>query len=66
MLVASHADAPVLPDVLINLGAPTPAWHDRCTRIAEVVGADPERKDLGRRKYRAYREAGHELRTHEV
>ena len=66
VLIACDTDAPALPDVLVNLGATPPDWHGQCQRVAEVVGGDPERKASGRKRYREYRDAGFELRTHEV
>jgi DNA polymerase-3 subunit chi len=54
------------PEVLVNLGAPVPGWHASCRRIAEIVGGEPAQRADGRARYRVYREAGLELRTHEV
>jgi DNA polymerase IIIc chi subunit len=64
--IGATASPPRIPDLLVNLGAAVPAWFRECTRIAEVVGADDGPKADGRRRYREYRSAGVELRTHEV
>lgn len=57
---------PATPELLVNLGAPVPGWFRDCRRIAEFVGADAPLKEAGRHRYREYREAGAQLRTHEV
>ena len=64
--VGAGASPPGTPDLLVNLGAAVPAWFRECSRIAEFVAGDPASKDSGRRRYREYREAGAQLRTHEV
>jgi DNA polymerase-3 subunit chi len=66
VLIGTTAQAPRTPDLLINLGAPVPAWFAQCPRVVEIVAADPDRKTSGRQRYRAYREQGVPLRTHEV
>ena len=57
---------PATPELLVNLGAPVPPWFRDCRRVAEFVGADAQPREAGRQRYREYREAGVELRTHEV
>ncbi len=64
--VGSSADLERTPDVLVNLGDVVPPWFGECTRVAEIVAADPERRSAGRRRYREYRDARATLRTHEV
>ncbi len=66
VLVGTAAEPPHVPDLLVNLGAPVPDWYRGCRRVAEVVGGDAELKAAGRGRYRAYRDAGADLRTHEV
>jgi DNA polymerase-3 subunit chi len=53
-------------DVLINLAADVPDFFSRYARVAEVVDADPVRRELSRERYRFYRERGYMLRTHQV
>lgn len=54
------------PDVLINLGAAVPRMAEDCTRIAEIISADPESKRVGRDRYRYYRDCGFELISHRI
>jgi DNA polymerase-3 subunit chi len=53
-------------DVLINLAVSQQPAPDRWTRIAEIVDAEAKRRQGGRERYRAYRERGIELKTHEM
>jgi DNA polymerase-3 subunit chi len=53
-------------DVLINLAAGAVPALERWSRIAEVVDADAGRRQGGRERYRAYRERGLELKTHDM
>jgi DNA polymerase-3 subunit chi len=52
--------------LLINLTDTLPAELDSYARIAEIVDPDPERKRLSRERYKAYRERGCELESHNV
>ncbi len=54
------------PDVLINLSAAVPAIAERCARIAEIVSADADSKQVGRERYRTYRDRGFELSSHQI
>jgi DNA polymerase-3 subunit chi len=53
-------------DVLINLALAGVADFGRWARIAEVVDADAARRQGGRERYRAYRERGFALKTHDM
>ena len=55
-------------DVLVNLSAsvPPPALTERSARLIEVIDGDPERRNLGRARFRAYRELGCEPVSHNV
>ncbi len=53
-------------DLMINLTAQVPEFFSRYDRLAEVVDADPTRREKGRERYRFYRERGYELNTHHV
>lgn len=66
VLVGTGQAVPERIDMLVNLGAEIPPWYGLCARVAEVVGAKPGEKAAGRKRYRMYRDAGAELRTHEV
>jgi DNA polymerase-3 subunit chi len=54
------------PDVLINLSGSVPTIAERCARVAEIISTDPESKNLGRDRYRLYRDRGFELDTHQI
>ena len=66
VLIGTTAQPPRRPELLINLGAPVPEWFAECPRVIEIVAADAQSKAAGRERYRAYREQGVPLRTHEV
>ena len=53
-------------DVLINLGTDVPLGAEDSARIAEIVGADPQSRAAGRRRYRHYRDAGCKLDSHSL
>jgi DNA polymerase-3 subunit chi len=53
-------------DLLINLADRLPDQLPRFARVAEIINADPERRRLGRERFKAYREAKLELQTHQV
>ncbi len=54
--------------VLINLEtAPEPPpWAGQAERIAEIIDGEPARREAGRARFRAYRELGYELQTHNL
>jgi DNA polymerase-3 subunit chi len=58
------ADAPA--DLIINLSPRMPSAPQRFPRIAEVIDADPERRRLGRERFKAYRELQMTLETHQL
>ena len=58
--------APVTADLLVNLGAEVPPFYASYARIAEFVDAEPARRDAGRRRFAAYRDAGLTPETHRV
>lgn len=66
VLVGSAAPPPTHRELLINLTDALPAELDSCPRIAEIVDTDPQRKQLSRDRYKAYRERGCELESHNV
>jgi DNA polymerase-3 subunit chi len=53
-------------DLLVNLSGRLPAALERFTRIAEIIDADPERRRLGRERFKAYREQKLPLETHQL
>ena len=66
VLIGTTTQLEPVPDLLINLGAPVPEWFTQCARVMEFVAFDPQSKAEGRQRYRAYREQGVPLRTHEI
>ena len=53
-------------DVLINLAPEVPDFFSRYERVAEVVDADPARREQSRERYRFYRDRGYRLNTHQI
>jgi DNA polymerase-3 subunit chi len=53
-------------DLLINLCDDVPSFAGAFRRIAELVTADPECKQLGRKRFASYRDSGYTLETHDV
>jgi DNA polymerase-3 subunit chi len=53
-------------ELLINTAADMPADAAEFAQIAEVVDADPGRKQLARERFRQYRERGWTLESHNV
>jgi len=66
VLIGTTAQLSATPELLVNLGAPIPEWFAQCPRVVEIISAAPHRKAEGRQRYRAYRDQGVPLRTHEV
>jgi len=58
--------APVAADLLVNLGSEALPFFAGYARVAEFVDAEPARRDAGRRRFAAYRDAGHTPETHRV
>jgi DNA polymerase III subunit chi len=53
-------------DLLVNLTATLPAQWERNTRIAEIIDADEARRQLGRERFKSYRELKVALETHQL
>jgi len=53
-------------DLMINLTPDVPEFFSRYDRVAEVVDADPARRENGRERFRFYRDRGYELKTHNI
>lgn len=60
------ATADIHADFLVNLGTRLPDVPQRFARIAEIVDADPERRRLGRERFKAYRELQMTIETHQL
>jgi DNA polymerase-3 subunit chi len=58
---------PVAPrDLLINLCDDVPTIAETFPRVAELVTSDDDSRQMGRRRFAAYRDKGHALETHKV
>ena len=66
MLIGDSAAPASHRQLLINLTNLLPAELDSFERIAEIVDVDLENKRLSRERYKAYRERGCELETHNL
>lgn len=64
-LTATVPDDPAV-DILVNLGAAPPSQLARFARIAEIVDADPERRQRGRERFKGYRDLQLTLQTHHI
>jgi DNA polymerase-3 subunit chi len=53
-------------DVLVNLAADVPACVAAARRVAEFIDGDPERRQAGRARFRAYKERGWAPATHNL
>jgi DNA polymerase-3 subunit chi len=53
-------------DLMINLASDVPEAFGRYERLAEVVDAEPTRRQRGRDRYRYYRDRGYALQTHQL
>ncbi len=53
-------------DVLVNLGPEAPAGFDAYARVCEVVAPDEPARRAARVRWRCYRDAGHEPRSHNL
>lgn len=53
-------------DVLINTSQAIPAFFSRFNRVAEIIAADNNSRELGRERFRFYRDRGYALETHKL
>jgi DNA polymerase-3 subunit chi len=61
-------DASKLPavDLLLNLTDRMPDGLDRFARIAEIMDGDPERRRLGRERFKSYRDLKVIMESHQI
>ncbi|MGH8398003.1 MAG: DNA polymerase III subunit chi [Gammaproteobacteria bacterium] len=52
--------------LLINLSSEVPRFFSRFERVAEVLDADAQIRDLGRERFRYYKDRGYPLETHKL
>jgi DNA polymerase-3 subunit chi len=65
-LISDSAEVGSDAEVLINLRDEVPKGYERFARIVEPVDGDPVRRQLGRERYRFYREHGLAPDSHQV
>lgn len=53
-------------DVLLNLGAETPAGFESFERLIEIVTAEPADRDAARARWKHYAARGYAIERHEV
>ena len=53
-------------DLLVNLSDRLPQDLERFARIAEIIDADPERRRLGRERFKSYRDLKLPVETHQL
>lgn len=64
--IAMTAPPSSFTDVLINLSGDACATYQQFNRVNEIITADPASIRAGRERYRFYRDAGAELKTHKL
>ena len=64
--LSTALDAASAADVLVNLSDRLPTGLERFARIAEIIDGDPERRRLGRERFKTYREHQLAPKTHQV
>lgn len=66
-ILIGWGEIPVTPkEVLINLSKEMPSFYHQFKHVIEIVFPDPPVQQLARERYKAYREAGHEMNTHKI
>ena len=66
VILGCGEQAPPDTEVLINLGTEVPPFFSQFERVAELVGGDQAHRELGRERYRFYRERGYPLHDHRI
>lgn len=66
VLIGESPAPPTHREVLVNLSGKFPENVEAFGRIAELVNTDAERKRLSRERYKAYRDRGCVLETHNL
>lgn len=64
--ICLDVQSPVDAALALNLAGQDPDSLARFARIAEIVDEDPERRRLGRERFKAYRERQITLETHQL
>jgi DNA polymerase III subunit chi len=66
VLLSAGTAPPGAVDVLVNLAADVPSCLGSALRVAEFIDGDPERRQAGRTRFRAYKERGLQPATHNL
>ncbi|MCU0897603.1 MAG: DNA polymerase III subunit chi [Burkholderiales bacterium] len=66
VLIAREGEAPGQDDVLLNLHHEWPPFFPRFQRLLEIVGPEEDDKSAARARFRAYRDRGYAIRTHDL
>ncbi|NNF41345.1 MAG: DNA polymerase III subunit chi [Woeseiaceae bacterium] len=66
VVIGSDAAGVAPRDLLINLCDQIPAFADAFPRVAEVVNADEECRQLSRKRFAQYRDKGLAIQTHKL
>ncbi len=66
ILIGYGTEPSTAAQVLINLGTEIPTFYPRFERVAELVGSDDAARRQARQRFRAYRDSGCELNTHNL
>ncbi|HLO95834.1 MAG TPA: DNA polymerase III subunit chi, partial [Burkholderiaceae bacterium] len=66
VVLAERQDAAPHCRTVLNLGADFMADVAALDRVLEVLSSEPEQVQAGRRRYKAYREMGLDIKHHEV
>ena len=66
IIIGHDLQAPHINDVLVNLTHEVPLFFSQFNRVAELVDADDTHKNLGRTRFKFYKDRGYELDTHNL
>ncbi len=53
-------------EILVNLAAGVPPFFSRYLRVVEIISGDPAERQLGRQRYKYYRDRGYALNSHKI
>ena len=66
-IVIGHGECPAeLRGVLVNLDAQVPSFFTQFERVVELIAATDEARQMGRQRWREYKERGCEIQSHNV
>ena len=66
-IIVDHVGEPIVHEqILVNLCPECPPLFSRFDRLIEIVGLGEVERDLGRTRFRFYRDRGYDIRTHDL